>query len=130
MFVGVDLVRVSRWEELLEKHPKRMERIFTPEEIEHCEAKGKTKAESYAALWAVREAAGKAMGIGIFGSSWKDAWVSWSRWSAPELHLQGTFKKRAEQLGITGTSVSISHDGGVACAVVVMEGGAYDFNND
>lgn len=130
MFVGVDLVRVSRWEEMIEKHPKRLARIFTPEEIEHCEKKGKTKAESYAALWAVREAAGKAMGIGIFGSSWKDAWVSWSKWGAPVLHLEGTFKKRAEHLGVTDMSVSISHDGGVSCAVVVMAGGSYDFNND
>ena len=51
MFVGVDLVKISRWERILEKFPRRAEKIFTEEEIAHCEKKGKKRAESYAALW-------------------------------------------------------------------------------
>ena len=83
--------------------------------------KGKNKAYSYAALWAVREAAGKALGIGILGSGFGDAYLSWTKWGAPVLHLQGNFEKRAEKLGITDMSVSISHEDGMSIAVVVME---------
>lgn len=126
IYTGIDLVRTERWEKLLTKRPSQAERIFLPEEIAHCEAKGTHKYESYAALWAVREAAGKALGIGIFGSSWKDAYLTWTNWGAPVLHLAGTFAARAAALGVTDMSVSVSHDGGIAAAVVVMQGGSHD----
>ena len=128
--VCVDLVKIDRWERILEKFPARAEKIFTAEEIAHCEKKGKKRAESYAALWGAREAAGKALGIGIFGSAWQDAFVTWTKWGAPVLHLQGTFKKRAEQLGITDMSISISHEEHMAIAVVVMAGGRNDTDKD
>lgn len=68
MYVGVDMVKAARWERICEKFPSRLEKMFTEEERAHCESKGKNKAYSYAALWAAREAAGKALGIGILGS--------------------------------------------------------------
>ena len=120
MFVGVDMVNIARWEKILEKYPKRIEKIFTEEEIAHCEKKGKKRAESYAALWGAREAAGKALGIGIFGSAWQDAYVTWGEYGAPVLHLQGTFAKRAEALGISEMAISISHEDDLAITVVVM----------
>ena len=46
MFVGVDLVKIARWERILEKFPRRTEKIFTEEEIAHCEKKGKKRAEA------------------------------------------------------------------------------------
>lgn len=129
MRVGLDLVKVDRWERILSRFPRRAASIFTEEEIAHCEGKGVHRAESYAALWAVREAAGKALGIGIFGSAWQDAHLTWTKWGAPVLHLSGTFARRAEELGVTGMSVSISHEGGMAAAVVVMQGGNDDTDN-
>ena len=99
MYTGIDLVKVERWERLLTKFPERGGKIFTEEEIAHCEAKKAHKWESYAALWAVREA--------------------------------GTFAKRAAELGVTETAVSISHEAGMAAAVVVMQGGRHhDTDND
>lgn len=130
MYVGIDLVRTERWERLLTKFPARAEAIFTEAEIAHCEGKKAHKWESFAALWAVREAAGKALGIGIFGSAWRDAHVTWTKWGAPVLHLEGTFARRAEELGVTDMAVSISHEGGMAAAVVVMQGGNHDTHND
>ncbi len=120
MFVGVDMVKIARWEKILEKYPKRIEKIFTEEEIAHCEKKGRKRAESYAALWGAREAAGKALGIGIFGSAWQDAYVTWGEYGAPVLHLQGTFATRAEALGISDMAISISHEDDLAITVVVM----------
>lgn len=130
MFVGVDLVKIARWERILEKFPRRTEKIFTEEEIAHCEKKGKKRAESYAALWGAREAAGKALGIGIFGSAWQDAYVTWGEWGQPMLHLAGTFAKRAEELGITEMSISISHEEEMAITVVVMAGGHHEVHHD
>mgnify|MGYP003621516853 FL=1 len=130
MFVGVDLVKIARWERILEKFPRRTEKIFTEEEIAHCEKKGKKRAESYAALWGAREAAGKALGIGIFGSAWRDAYVTWGEWGQPMLHLAGTFAKRAEELGITEMSISISHEEEMAITVVVVAGGHQEVHHD
>ena len=118
MFVGVDLVKIARWERILEKFPRRSEK------------KGKKRAESYAALWGAREAAGKALGIGIFGSAWRDAYVTWGEWGQPMLHLAGTFAKRAEELGITEMSISISHEEEMAITVVVMAGGHHEVHHD
>ena len=58
MYVGVDLVKIERWQRILDKFPARAEKIFTAEEIAHCEKKGKKRAESYAALWGDGEGSG------------------------------------------------------------------------
>ncbi len=121
MYIGLDLVKVTRWQRICEKFPGRLEKIFTEEERNHCNTKGKRSADSYAALWAVREAAGKALGTGILGSGFGDAYLTWTKWGMPQLHLQGKLRERAEMLGITDIAVSISHEDGMAAAVVVME---------
>lgn len=122
LFVGVDLVKIERWERILEKFPARAEKIFTPDEIAHCERKERIGLSLCGSLGS-QEAAGKALGIGIFGSAWQDAYVTWSKWGAPELHLKGTFEKRARELGVTEMSISISHEDHMSIAVVVMAGG-------
>ncbi len=125
MLVGVDLVKTDRWKRILERRPSMAEKIFTEEERKHCESRGAKKAESYAALWGVREAAGKALGIGVFSSGWQDAHVIWTSLGAPVLRLQGNFAKRARELGVTEVSVSMTHEDNMAAAVVVMNGGSY-----
>ena len=121
MYIGLDLVKVTRWQRICEKFPGRLEKIFTEEERNHCNTKGKRSADSYAALWAVREAAGKALGTGILGSGFCDAYLTWTKWGMPQLHLQGKLQERAETLGVTDIAVSVSHEDGMAAAVVVME---------
>ena len=121
MYIGLDLVKVTRWQRICEKFPGRLGKIFTEEERNHCNTKGKRSADSYAALWAVREAAGKALGTGILGSGFGDAYLTWTEWGMPQLHLQGKLQERAETLGVTDIAVSISHEDGMAAAVVVME---------
>ena len=121
MYIGLDLVKVTRWQRICEKFPGRLEKIFTEEERNHCNTKGKRSADSYAALWAVREAAGKALGTGILGSGFGDAYLTWTEWGMPQLHLRGKLRERAEMLGVTDIAVSISHEDGMAAAVVVME---------
>ncbi len=120
MYIGVDLVKIKRWEKIIEKYPERLKKIFTTEEIEHCEKKGRKKAESYAALWGAREAAGKALGIGLQGATWQDAYVTWTNLGAPVLHLKGEFKRRAAQMGIKTMAMSISHEDNLSITVVVL----------
>ena len=120
MYVGVDMTKVERWQQIVDEHPQRLERIFTDKEIVHCEKKGKKKAESYAGLWAAREAVSKALRTGFSGASWKDAHVTWGEWGEPILHLGGMFLERAQAMGIREWSISISHEGSMAVAVVIM----------
>lgn len=123
MRIGIDITDVERMKKMLQKHPLMRQRIFTGEEIRHCEKRGRRRAESYAALWSVREAAGKALGIGLGGASWKDASLSYGSRGEPVLVLSGTFKKRADLLGIESTAVSLTHEKSAAAAVVIMTGG-------
>ena len=51
-------------------------------------------------------------------------------WGQPMLHLAGTFAKRAEELGITEMSISISHEEEMAITVVVMAGGHHEVHHD
>lgn len=120
MYIGVDLVKIERWEKIINKYPERIKKIFTKEEIEHCEKKGRKKAQSYAALWGAREATGKALQIGLKGATWQDAYVTWTELGAPKLHIKGEFKKRAEELGIKTMSMSISHEDNLSITVVVL----------
>ena len=115
MLIGIDLAKAERWESLMKKYPKRIEKIFTKEELKHCRNKGSKMAESLAALWAVREAAGKALGIGFISSGWRDAYVSWT-----------DFKNRAIALGVQDMAVSITHEDSMAAAVVIMTGATHE----
>jgi holo-[acyl-carrier protein] synthase len=128
--IGIDITDVGRIKKMLEKYPMMRHRIFTDEEIRHCEKRGHSKAESYAALWSVREAAGKALGIGFGGASWKDASVHYGDCGEPDLILSGVFKNRAESLGIKSMAVSLTHERSAAAAVVIMtEGEKNDYHN-
>lgn len=120
MRVGLDISAVGRWEKILCDRPDLLTRVFTEEEIAHANKKGMGKAASYAALWAAREAAGKALGTGFAGASWKDAFVSFDDSGAPHLHLSGLFQERAESLGVHDMALSISHETEWAAAVVIM----------
>lgn len=126
MLIGIDLAKAERWKSLMKKYPKRIEKIFTKGELKHCRNKGSKMAESLAALWAVREAAGKALGIGFISSGWRDAYVSWTDFGAPLLHLQGNFKNRAIALGVQDMAVSITHEDSMAAAVVIMTGATHE----
>ena len=70
---GVDIVETERIEEALGRHGFRfVKRLFTPAEMEYCEG-FKKKAERYAARFAAKEAAFKALGTGWRGVRWLDA---------------------------------------------------------
>jgi holo-[acyl-carrier protein] synthase len=112
--LGVDIVDVSRFAASLERTPTLAERLFTVDEREVA------RSERLAARFAANEALAKALGAPA-GLSWHDAAVSNAESGAPRLELRGTIAEAARQRGATSWHVSLSHDGGMAIAIVILE---------
>ncbi len=116
---GVDLIEISRIEEVIARHGNHyLDRIFTPAELEQC---GK-RAESLAGRFAAKEAVAKALGSGIGDVTWKEIEILGDENNAPLLSLHGVAKQKANELGLTQWSVSISHSQSHSVAFVVMVG--------
>lgn len=112
--LGIDVVEIARFEEALERSPGFLERVFTPAERTLGHA-------SLAARWAAKEALAKALGAPA-GMNWQDCEVVRGAGGEPSLAITGTVAARAAVLGITTLHVSLSHDAGIASAVVIGEG--------
>jgi holo-[acyl-carrier protein] synthase len=112
--VGIDVVDIERFKETLERTPAMLERLFTPEE------QGLGIA-SLAARFAAKEALAKALGAPV-GLHWTDARVVTNDDGRPSLEIGGTVQSRANDLGVDVLHLSMSHDAGVASAVVIAEG--------
>lgn len=115
--IGVDVVDLARFESKLSNTPALIERIFTASE--------RTAAsQSLAGFWAAKESVIKALGNPV-GLSWHDVAIVKDGLGKPHLEITGETQARATSLGITQWHLSISHDAGVACAIVVAEAGAH-----
>jgi holo-[acyl-carrier protein] synthase len=111
--LGIDVVEVVRFEASLSRTPALRDKLFTP-------AEAKLPPQSLAARFAAKEALAKALGAPA-GLRWHDAEVVTLDSGDPTLELRGTVLARATQLGATRTHLSLSHDGGIASAVVILE---------
>lgn len=111
--IGIDVVDLERFAESLERTPSLRERLFTPAEAVRPLA-------SLAARFAAKEAIAKALGAPA-GLGWHDAEVVSEESGRPVFTLRGTVLARAEELGVTAVHLSLSHDAGIASAVVVLE---------
>lgn len=116
---GVDLIEIDRIEEVIARHGKHyLERIYTPAELEQC---GK-RTESLAGRFAAKEAAVKALGSGIGDITWQEIEVLGDENNAPMLTLHGKALEKANELGLSTWSVSISHSQSHSVALVVAVG--------
>ena len=118
--VGIDVVPVARFDSATVRTKQLIERLFTPTERFTSHGVART-AESLAARFAAKEAVAKAMGS-PGGMSWQDAEVVVEDNGRPRLIIVGTVARKADELGIRSWHVSLSHDGGIASAVVIAEG--------
>ncbi len=121
---GVDLAEIARIEQALAASygARLRDRVFTPGEQAYCEARGRSRAQSYAARFAAKEAVMKALGVGWGASaSWREIEVTRERGGPPRVVLSGRAAATAERLGITRWSLSLSHAAGLAIAFVVAE---------
>lgn len=119
---GVDIVETRRIEEVFERHGERFaKRLYTPGEIAYCEG-FKNKAERFAARFAAKEAAFKALGTGWRdGVRWLDVEVTHLASGKPELRLTGRALEVAHEMRVARTSVSISHSDRYVVAQVIFE---------
>ena len=121
--LGIDLVELARFERALSRHGHRIEeRLFTPTERADCDARP-DRSQALAARFAAKEAALKALGTGWSkGISFRQIEVLRESSGAPRLRLHDRAALRADELGVRHVHVSLTHQPGVAAAVVVLEG--------
>lgn len=118
---GVDLIEIVRIEAAAARFGDRfLKRIYTPAELEYCRG----RAAELAARFAAKEAAAKALGVGLIhinasGVGWHEIEVLSGERGQPQLVLHGRARARAEALMLRKWSLSLSHAGEMAIAFVV-----------
>ncbi|MDB4996171.1 MAG: Holo-[acyl-carrier protein] synthase [Myxococcaceae bacterium] len=118
--VGLDVCSIERMRRALERHGERFfARICSSKERE--DLAGRDPATALAGRFAAKEAFAKAMD-GAPGVAWHDVEVRRAASGRPRLDLQGNALVLAKKLGVTRWHVTITHDAGIAAAVVVLEG--------
>lgn len=115
MKIGTDITRISRIESSIEKFGDKFKRRFLADE----EIRRAKSISSIAGLWAAKEAISKALGCGISSElSFHDIHTSKDDRGAPHFTLS---PEAQERFPIIESSLSISHDGDFAIAVVAVE---------
>ena len=120
---GIDLIEIARIARAVERWGDRFaRRVWTPAERAYCGG----RIQSLAVRWAAKEAAAKALGVGLrglgspsSGVAWTDIEVGRDPSGRPWLLLHSAAAERAASLGIAEWSLSLSHSGGMAIALVV-----------
>jgi len=114
MRIGTDIIQINRIEKLLEKFGEKFKIKF----LNDSEIQLVKKAESIAGFWAAKEAIAKALGCGIGAElTFHDIIIAKDHKGAPNFILTKEAQKKHQ---LKETSLSISHDGGFAIAVVAI----------
>lgn len=120
--IGIDVMKVERLVAALERFGERMEkRLFTDAELAYCRGH-KDPLPHLAARFAAKEAASKAIGTGMSGGiGFKHFEVIQPGGRQPRLEFHGPARARFDGLGCRSSHLSLTHDGGLAIACVVIE---------
>ncbi|ECX4264869.1 holo-ACP synthase [Campylobacter coli] len=114
MRIGCDIVAISRIDTIYQKHGN----AFLDKFLNQNEQKLIKSSSTLAGFWAAKEAASKALGVGICElCSFFDIEISKDEKNAPKLKYS---QKITKDFNITQTSLSISHDNGFAIAIVAV----------
>ncbi|MCT9089309.1 holo-ACP synthase [Streptomyces sp. ASQP_92] len=118
--VGIDVAEIERFGQSIARTPAMLQRLFVESELilPGGERRG---VASLAVRFAAKEALAKALGAPA-GLLWTDAEVYVEGSGQPRLRVRGSVAARAAELGVRHWHVSLSHDAGVASAVVIAEG--------
>ena len=120
--IGIDIIEVYRIRETISRTPRFVERVFTLNEREYCEAKGASAAQSYAARFAAKEAFLKALKTGWRGKiQWHDIEIVSGADGVPSLKIEGEANKILANLGANRIHLSLSHTTEHAVAQVILE---------
>ena len=124
--LGCDVCAVERMQKILE-NPRFLERWFTAEERAYIGAR-KNAAETAAGIFAAKEAFVKALGTGFSGLTPDHVAVTHGADGAPQYDIRDKMRAALALRGAETAFLSISHDGGVAMAVCVLEGKSCDIS--
>lgn len=113
MGIGVDVVDVDRFAAVLQRTPGFVDRVLT-------EPERQGRIASQAARFAAKEALAKALGAPV-GLRWHDAAVHTCPSGEPDLQVRGTVEAACSGRGVRHIHLSLSHDAGLAVAMVVLE---------
>ena len=113
--IGIDIVDVPRFEKVLARRPKIVDRLFTEGE----KLDTKLRPQRLAARFAAKEAVMKACGVGVGSTGWKTIEVKKIRSGAPMVVLHGTAQDLADRVGIKNMHITLTHTDMSAAAFVV-----------
>lgn len=121
--VGIDLLETARMARARVRHGVRFDaRIFTEQELRDCTLRASID-QCLAARFAAKEACIKAFGAASTGIGLRQIEVRRGPGGRPELRLAGEAEALARRLGVRALHVSLTHQPGMAGAVVILEGG-------
>ncbi|HZP46110.1 MAG TPA: holo-ACP synthase [Candidatus Binataceae bacterium] len=123
---GIDIIEVERIARALGNPitgERFRRRVFTAGERAYCEGRGRARYQSYAARFAAKEAAMKALGTGWNRhAGWQEIEVARERGRPPLIRLHGKAAEFAAGRGIARLQVSLTHTATMAIAHVIAEG--------
>jgi holo-[acyl-carrier protein] synthase len=118
---GIDLIEVNRIEIAIARYGERfLGRVFTHSELAYCRG----RPHQLAARFAAKEAVSKALGTGIQhrdGVAWQEIQIVSDDHGKPAVQLTGKAARRAERIGLSSFSLSLSHTREHAIALVVAQ---------
>jgi holo-[acyl-carrier protein] synthase len=119
---GIDIAEVPRIRQSIQRFGDRfLQRVFTAGEIRYCDSKA-NRYERYAARFAAKEAAMKALGTGwSHGVRWRDCEVTRLPGGRPTLTFHGQAAEFAVKLGVRNVALSLSHTEEQAIAQLILE---------
>ena len=119
--IGVDVVDLERFRASLQRTPTMRLRLFTADELRDLDGRA-DPVPGLAARFAAREAAMKALGVGLGAFGFHDVWVRRDHSGAPALVVTGPAAVLAERAGVTAWHLSLTHTDLVAAAYVIADG--------
>ncbi len=123
--VGLDAVAVERLRALLARRPAVADRLFHPAELAYV-ARQHDPVPSLAVRFAAKEAAMKALGVGLGAFGFQEVWVERVAPGPPALHLAGRAAELAAHRRVAQWHLSLSHTAELALALVVAERGVQE----
>jgi holo-[acyl-carrier protein] synthase len=120
--IGTDVASIERIQHVLDRHGARfVNRVLTPPERERFE-RTRLKAAYLAKRWAAKEAFSKAIGTGIHAPfTWHSITLGRDPKGKPLVLPDPAMKRHLDSLGVARMHVSLTDDGGIAFALVVLE---------
>ena len=122
MRLGTDIIEIDRIKKAIDRSDRFRQRVYTEREIAYCESKRTGSYQSYAGIYAAKEAFLKALGTGLRYGSWHDIEVCHDEFGAPFLSITGAFKTIMQERMYTESIVSISHCQSYAMSTIIIKG--------